>query len=161
MKVYFLYVLYVCISHHKSSYSSFASQYPISSPFLVLLHPYISLLTDHLRCCQSWHLPFICQHAYTLALPISSTQVCRHARVSLINVCCSSVPCTCFHVFMCSFISMHVRFNGKRWSSQQPIQELAQGGSTHYPSNCLGRKKTQREGDGEGMQHLSFRAKQQ
>lgn len=39
---------------------------------------------------------------------------------------------------------MCVRFNGKRWGSQQPKQVLAQRGSTHYThylSNCLREKR--------------------
>lgn len=129
----------------------------ILSFHLLSLHPYISPLTVPLRCCQPWHLPFKCQQTHAICLYLSTKYRCVCMHTQHLRVCAPSSMC--IHVLVCPFLCMCVRFNSKWWGSQQPKQALAQRGSTHYLSNRLRERKTERdrgrEGGG-GSQRLSF-----
>lgn len=144
--------MYTCFLCRHISSSTFPLSLSLTSHLIpsflfVSLHPYISLTTVPLRCCQSWHLPFKCQQTPAICLYLSTKYRCMHLQAHKLFVCVCVLMCApsiiCIHVFVCPFLCMRVRFNGKRWCSQQPKQALAHGGSTHYLSSCLKKRKNE------------------
>lgn len=94
----------VCMSHPLPSYIlSKSPPPPLAAPshppslLVSTLRPYISLLTDPLRCCQPRHLPFKCQQTHAICLHLSTKHRCVFVWL------CVRV-CVLFPVYACKFL---------------------------------------------------------